>query len=143
MERYLSPLLLVTVPFLAAAFELSRPRPRTLGILTGIVLIANVPVLAVLASGPTWPPPAWAARDSNLGTHPNLNQLDQLGWVRRHVRPQCVVGGFEAGTLVYFRDRTVNLDGKVDHDALEAARLGRSPQYVDRRRVDVLVDITS
>ena len=143
LERYLAPLLLLTVPFLATAFELSRPRRRALAVLAGVVLVANVPVLAVLASGPGWPPPAWAARDSNLGAHPNLNYLDQYAWVRAHAAPQCVVGAYEAGTLVYFRDRVVNLDGKVDHDALRARDAGRSPAYVDARRVDVMMDIAS
>ena len=143
MERYLAPLLLLTVPFLATAFELSRPRPRALGVLAAVVLVANVPILAVLAGGPGWPPPAWAARDSNLGTHPNLNHLDQYAWVRANVAPGCVVGAYEAGTLVYFRDGVVNLDGKVDHDALAAREAGRSPAYVDARRVDVMVDIVS
>ena len=142
MERYLAPLLLLTVPFLATAFELSRPRPRALAVLAAVVLVANVPVLAVLAGGPGWPPPAWAARDSNLGA-PNLNHLDQYAWVRANVAPGCVVGAYEAGTLVYFRDRVVNLDGKVDHDALAARQAGRSPAYVDARRVDVMVDIRS
>ena len=143
MERYLAPLLLLTVPFLATAFELSRPRSRALGALAAVVLVANVPILAVLAGGPGWPPPAWAARDSNLGTHPNLNHLDQYAWVRANVAPGCVVGAYEAGTLVYFRDGVVNLDGKVDHDALAAREAGRSPAYVDARRVDVMVDIVS
>jgi hypothetical protein len=143
MERYLAPLLLLTVPFLATAFELSRPRPRALAILAAVVLVANVPVLAVLAGGPGWPPPAWAARDSNLGAHPNLNHLDQYAWVRANVAPGCVVGAYEAGTLVYFRDGVVNLDGKVDHEALEAREAGRSPAYVDARRVDVMMDISS
>jgi hypothetical protein len=143
MERYLAPLLLLTVPFLATAFELSRPRPRALAVLSAIVLVANVPILAVLAGGPDWPPPAWAARDSNLGAHPNLNHLDQYAWVREHVAPSCVVGAYETGTLVYFRDRSVNMDGKVDHEALEARDAGRSPEYLDSRRVDVMVDIAS
>ena len=143
MERYLAPLLLLTVPFVATAFELSRPRPRALALLAAVVLVANVPVLAVLAGGPGWPPPAWAARDSNLGAHPNLNHLDQYAWVRANVAPGCVVGAYEAGTLVYFRDGVVNLDGKVDHDALEAREAGRSPAYVDARRVDVMMDIRS
>ena len=132
MERYLAPLLLLTIPFLASAFELSKPRPRALAVLAGVVLVANVPIFAVLAGGPSWPPPAWAARDTNLGTHTNLNYEDQYAWVRDHVRPGCVVGAFETGTLIYFRDHTVNLDGKVDHAALEARFAGRSPRV--RRR---------
>jgi hypothetical protein len=143
MERYLSPLLLLTIPFLACALELSRPRPRALAVLAGVVIVANVPLFVVLAGGPHWPPPAWAARETNLGTHTNLNYEEQYAWVRQHVRPSCVVGAYETGTLVYFRDRTVNLDGKVDHDALAARLAGRSPQYVDQRHVDVMMDIPS
>jgi hypothetical protein len=143
MERYLSPLLLLTIPFLAVALELSRPRPRALAVLAGVVLVANVPLFAVLAGGPSWPPPAWAARDTNLGTHTNLNYEEQYAWVRAHVRPECVVGAYETGTLIYFRDRTVNLDGKVDHAALEARFAGTAPEYVDRRHVDVMMDIPS
>jgi hypothetical protein len=107
------------------------------------VLVANVPLFVVLASGPSWPPPAWAARETNLGTHTNLNYEEQYAWVREHVNPRCVVAAYETGTLIYFRDRTVNMDGKVDHAALEARLSGRSPEYVDRRRVDVMVDIPS
>ena len=44
---------------------------------------------------------------------------------------------------MYFWDRSVNMDGKVDHDALEAREAGRSPEYLDARRVDVMVDIRS
>jgi hypothetical protein len=142
MERYLAPLLLLTIPWLATALELRKPRPPALGALAAIVLIANVPVFAVLASG-SKAPPAWAARDSNLGAHPNLNHTEQLAWIDDHVDPRCVVGGFEAGTLVYFRDNVVNLDGKVDHDALQARMDGRTPQYVDERRIDLIVDIES
>ena len=142
MERYLSPLLLLTIPWLATALELRRPRPRALAALAGVVLLANVPVFAVLAGGSS-SPPAWTARDSNLGAHPNLNHTSQLAWIRANVAPACTVGAFETGTLLYFRDRTVNLDGKVDHDALEARLAGRSPQYVDERRIDVIVDIES
>jgi hypothetical protein len=142
MERYLAPMLLLTIPWLATALELRRPRPRALGALAAVVLVANVPILLVLASG-SKTPPAWAARDSNLGAHVNLNHTEQLEWIHANVAPECLVGGFEAGTLVYWRDRTVNLDGKVDHDALEARLAGRTPEYVDRRGIDVLVDIES
>jgi hypothetical protein len=143
LDRYLAPLLLLTIPWAATALELRRPRPRTLAVLSGIVLVANVPVLAVLVAGPTWRPPGWSSPATNLGSHPNLNYTQQFAWVDAHVQPSCIVGGFEAGTLLYFRDRTVNLDGKVNHDALEAAARGRSPQYVDQRHIDVLVDIDS
>jgi len=142
MERYLAPMLVLTIPWLATALELRRPSPRALPALVAIVLAANVPILVVLASGDEHPP-AWTARDSNLGAHPNLNVTEQLAWIDDHVNPRCVVGAFETGTLLYFRERTVNLDGKVDHDALEARLNGGSFDYVDKREVDVMVDIES
>jgi hypothetical protein len=143
LERYLAPLLLLTIPFLASALELSKPRRRAIPVLACVVLVANVPLFVVLAFGPSWPPPAWAARETNLGTHTNLNYEEQYAWVREHVNPQCVVAAYETGTLVYFRDRTVNMDGKVDHAALAARMAGKAPEYVDRRRVDVMMDIPS
>ena len=87
MERYLAPVLLLAIPWLATALELRRPSPRALPALAAIVIAANVPVLAVLASG-TGSPPAWAARDSNLGAHPNLNVTEQLAWIDDHVSPK-------------------------------------------------------
>ena len=63
--------------------------------------------------------------------------------MRERVAPDCVVGAYETGTLLYFRDRTVNLDGKVDHEALAERMAGRAPDYVDERGVDVMVDIRS
>ena len=142
MERYVAPLLLLTIPWLGTALELRRPPRKALGGLAAVVLLANVPIFAVLATGDETPP-AWAARDSNLGAHPNLNHTEQLAWIRANVEPACTVGAYETGTLIYFRADTVNLDGKVDHDALEARLAGRSPHYVDERGVDVLVDIES
>jgi len=59
------------------------------------------------------------------------------------MRAECVVAAYETGTLIYFRDNTVNMDGKVDHAALEARFAGRSPEYVDERKVDVMMDISS
>jgi hypothetical protein len=53
------------------------------------------------------------------------------------------MGGFESGTLGYFRDRVVNLDGKVDPDALAAELAGRTPAFVRARDVSVMVDIPS
>ena len=142
LDRYLAPLLLVAVPWLACALE-RLGRRWTLPALTGVVLVANVPVLAVLLTAPHWPPPWWTSPASNLGSHPNLNHEFQLAWTRAHVREECRVGAFESGTLGYFREEVVNLDGKVNSAALRARRAGRSGEYVLRTGIDVMVDIPS
>lgn len=41
-------------------------------------------------------------------------------WVEEHVPDDVWVGAIQTGTLGYFHDRTINLDGKVNPDALQA-----------------------
>jgi hypothetical protein len=144
-DRYLAPAVLVSIPLLAAAAE-RRLRGRAARaapvVLAAAVMVANVPLLAVLVAAPRTPP-SWATPLGNLGTHPNLNYDPQVTWTLAHVRPQCTMGGFESGTLGYFRDRVVNLDGKVDADALAAELAGRTPAFVRARGVEAMVDIPS
>lgn len=40
-------------------------------------------------------------------------------WVTEHVAPEVWVGAVQTGTLGYFHDRTINLDGKVNPEALK------------------------
>jgi hypothetical protein len=62
-------------------------------------------------------------------------------WVRNHVPPETWVGAPQSGTLGYFHDRTINLDGKVDPDALRARlRDGDVISYVLRSKIVYLVD---
>ena len=140
MDRYLAPVLVLAVPWLACAAEHAlRRRPRAIGALAVAVAAVNLPLFAVMLRAPR-EPPAWAAGGSNTGTHPNLN-WDQTAWTLAHVQSGCRVGALESGTLIYFRDRVVNLDGKVNFAALRARRAGRLPEYVRASGVDVLVDI--
>jgi hypothetical protein len=46
-------------------------------------------------------------------------------WVSDHVSPETWVGAPQSGTLGYFHDRTINLDGKVNPLALDARRENR------------------
>ena len=41
-----------------------------------------------------------------------------VDWVEANVPPQTWVGAAQSGTLGFFHDRTINLDGKVNPDAL-------------------------
>jgi hypothetical protein len=54
-----------------------------------------------------------------------------VAWADRHVPSETWVAAVQTGTLGFFHDRTVNLDGKVNPEAL-AMRVGtdRIPEYV-------------
>jgi hypothetical protein len=62
-------------------------------------------------------------------------------WVAEHVTPDVWVGAPQSGTLGYFHDRTLNLDGKVNPFALQARRDSRLFRYiVEETNIDYLVD---
>lgn len=51
-------------------------------------------------------------------------------WVKQNVAKDTWVGAVQTGTLGFFHDRTINLDGKVNPDALTARLEKRVPHYV-------------
>jgi len=61
-------------------------------------------------------------------------------WVKEHVKPHEWVGAIQSGTVGYFHDRTINLDGKVNPEALVARQEDRLIQYVIDKKIDYLVD---
>ena len=51
-------------------------------------------------------------------------------WVSDHLAPATWVGAPQSGTLGYFHDRTINLDGKVNPLALQARQDNRLFHYI-------------
>ncbi len=105
--RYFAPVAVlagVVVPTVAAAlasrFGLTRP-------LAGLAVAAAVPVLAL----------AILAQRGG-GFSGNAVFHEQVALVRANVPADARVAGGQTGTLGFFRDRVVNLDGKVNRDAL-------------------------
>ena len=60
-------------------------------------------------------------------THPHFQVVE---WVASNVDADVWVGAPQSGTLGYFHDRTINLDGKVNPRALEARAAGRLIEYI-------------
>ncbi len=64
-----------------------------------------------------------------------------VGWVAENVPDEVWVGAVQTGTLGYWHDRTVNLDGKVNPEALTARReQGHVLDYVAASGIDYLAD---
>jgi hypothetical protein len=68
-------------------------------------------------------------------------------WVRRNLLDSTWVAAVQTGTLGFFHDRTVNLDGKVNPEALALLRQKRIPDYVvgsrwgkEQASIDYLID---
>jgi len=65
-----------------------------------------------------------------------------VDWVQKNVDERQWVGGIQTGTVGYFHDRTINLDGKVNPKALRA-RIERGGVYgyvMDETPINYLAD---
>lgn len=62
-------------------------------------------------------------------------------WVTENVAEESWVGAVQTGTLGYWHDRTINLDGKVNFEALQALiEEGNVLNYVLKSPIDFIVD---
>lgn len=66
-----------------------------------------------------------------------------VDWVRANVAEETWAGAVQTGTLGYWHDRTINLDGKVNPDALAARKAdGHIFAYAVESRIEVIADWT-
>ena len=76
---------------------------------------------------------------SPLGQQALLDDLS--AWLAAHTERSAQVGSFNAGMISFFSDRTtVNLDGVMNDNALEALRSGTLCEYVDAQGLNYLAD---
>jgi hypothetical protein len=63
-----------------------------------------------------------------------------VDWVKKNVPPDAWVAAVQTGTLGFYHDRAINLDGKVNPDAYEARRNKAIWAYVERLPVAYIAD---
>ncbi len=86
---------------------------------------------------------AFLAVGLNLRLYLKGNQHEHfqvVEWVANKIPASAWVGAPQTGTLGYFHDRTINLDGKVNPEALQARLQNRIPHYVLRKKIHYLAD---
>jgi hypothetical protein len=129
MERYLYP----ASPFLALAWgwavvELcARRSARGLGWQS---LALSAGALALSTAGAVH---AYRAGDSHM-------HFQVVRWVEANVPADVWVGAGQTGTLGFFHDRTINFDGKVNPEALEARKRGELVEYIAKKRLPYIAD---
>ncbi len=131
--RYLSPLLLVVALILSVSLVL-------MGSVASRVAGGLLTLVAIVASAFHWVP----------GTYQENTMLtEQVALVHDTVPPTDAVAASQTGTLAFFRQNTVNLDGKVNTEILDYR--GSINAYLDElsvvwicdwpRQIDALVDL--
>ena len=66
--------------------------------------------------------------------------IQLVEWVKKNVDTEVWIAGTQTGTLGYFYDRTINLDGKVNPEALKARNERQISQYVLKKNIQYIVD---
>lgn len=74
-------------------------------------------------------------------TKPIYPFYDIARWVEENTDEDDSVGVFQCGMIGYFSNRkTINLDGKVNRDALEALKTGSLVEYIEHEDLDMILD---
>jgi hypothetical protein len=76
----------------------------------------------------------------NIGRGSARAHIQVVNWVRENASADSWVAAVQTGTLGFFHDRTINLDGKVNPEALKAKQRQAIPEYVADSEIRYLVD---
>jgi hypothetical protein len=123
LARYLAPISILTAFFtLAVVLALLADRPARLAIPA---------LMALVAFG----------LDARLyrKSHEHMH-FQVVDYVAANVPPESWVGAIQSGTLGFFHDRTINLDGKTNLAALEARLAGKTRDYVLSSNIQYIAD---
>jgi hypothetical protein len=119
--RYACFLALISVPLTACvAAQLAKSAGRR-AVSAILVVCLQLPVALLFAH-------------TGLYVRGNESFEQQLRLVRQHVSDSETVAAYQTGTLGYFRDHVLNLDGKVNPEALRQRK--RIPQYLAEKQVN-------
>jgi hypothetical protein len=131
LSRYFAP---VAPLLIVAAISVGLDLARGLAGARGRTVAAGAGIAAVLLSL------GLLARPLLPGAH-QQGHFQVVEWVRENVPEEAWVGAVQTGTLGYWHDRTINLDGKVNPAALATLlEQGHILDYVVDSRIDYLAD---
>ncbi len=123
-HRYDAPLFVIVIPLLAVRLAAWWPGwRRSLSLAGGLALLFT----------------AFAVPSLHAGRIGNTQVLS-AGFVKGTLPATARVGAFQSGVIGYFDGNVVNLDGKMNRDALAAIETGTLPAYLDRSDIGYLVD---
>jgi len=124
-HRYSIPLV---VPLTAIMAVLLANRIQEISRTAQTVLIYSIPLCFF----------GWAALSLHAGRITSSHAIS-AAFIQRNFS-SAKVGAFQSGIIGYYNSNVVNLDGKLDHKALDYLKRDELHLYIDAERIDVLVD---
>ena len=124
--RYTAPLAVVCLVLTAACVAYLPEQRRRIFALVAFALMALTNV--------------WAAWDTHHRGGISDGHSVAAGYVANQLPKDARIGAFQSGVVGYYNENVINLDGKVNVDALAAMREKRVEEYVDAERIDYVID---
>jgi hypothetical protein len=121
--RYLSPLLILSIPLLALVLAEQSFVQRNPATVCAVFVFFFC---------------AWDVASLHNGHVANSN-LIAAGYIHG-TYPDTRIGTFQSGVIGYFDPNVENLDGKLNQGALRAAQTHQLPAFIDSENINVLVD---
>jgi hypothetical protein len=124
--RYTAPFLVVLIPLMAAVIAIIMKKSRPYQTIS----VAGFLLFAFFAAA------YFSLHTGNIG---NTHAVS-AGFINREFPQYEKIGAFQSGVIGFFNPNIVNLDGKVNSEAIKFSRDGKLNQYLDDQHIDVLVD---
>lgn len=124
--RYTAPLTILSLLVLGAAIARLPLRVRRAATLAAFVVFACAN--------------AWAAWNTHHRGGIGDGHSVAAGYVARNLPKESRVGAFQSGVVGFYNENVINLDGKVNVEALAAIRTKQIEEYLDRARIDYVID---
>ena len=124
--RYTAPLAVLSLVVMGAAVARLPERARRIVTIGAFTLF--------VASN------AWAAWTTHHRGGIGDGHSVAAGYVARHLPKDSRVGAFQSGVVGFYNENVINLDGKVNVEALAAMRTKQVEEYLDRAKIDYVID---
>ena len=126
--RYTAPLHCAVLPFLAVVLAALLAKMKRKHIVCQVFFLVFVLSFAL-----------FAGRTLHMGVIGNAHSVS-AGFIQRYFDQSVHIGAFQSGVIGYFNDNAVNLDGKVNSQALRALQTNTLERYIDEAHIGVIVD---
>ncbi len=124
--RYFSPLYVVSIPILA--ITLSKYFDQKKAAFLKILVMISISLFIINSFG------------GLFYKKPTISLATRLGVLQDEFFRNKKIGMFQSGIGGYYFDNVLNLDGKVNHYALQYTKRGELGKYLDSVGVEVLLD---
>ncbi len=122
-HRYTSPLITLSLPLIAVVLsQVSYINKRAL-----LCFIATLFFVQALGS-------------FHLGKIGNNHSISAGFVAENYPNKNFIVGAYQSGVIGYFNENVINLDGKLDGNALQLLRRGQITDYIAEKDINFIID---